>query len=131
MPRYILLLLIVTASCSNNNKIPGDILTKSKMQVVIWDLIRADEFVSNYIWKNDSLINRMEESVRLYEKIFLIHKITKDEFRRSLSFYRQHPKLLKIIVDSLNSKENLQRNKTPVLLPGDRVPFKKDSLAIQ
>ena len=127
----VILIAIVAAGCSDNIEIPKDILSQSKMQGVMWDLIRADEFVSTYIWKNDSLINREEESVNLYKQIFQIHNITKDQFRNSLSFYRQHPKLLKIIVDSLNTKGNSQQNKNLVFPPGDTLSLNRNSLPVQ
>ena len=115
-PYLVLLILLIFSNCSGKNEIPADILSKEKMQEVIWDIIRADEFVTIFIWKNDSAINRLAESSQLYDQVFSIHDITKVRFQKSLAFYRNHPDQLKIIIDSLNAKENLLKGKNPVKL---------------
>lgn len=130
-PILVLLILLLTASCSNKDKVPGNILSPIIMQEVMWDMIRADEFVSGFIWKNDSAINRQTESIQLYEKIFQIHRITKEQFQKSLIFYRAHPGFLKIIVDSLNAKSNSVIRQVPVKLTKDSGLFRKYEMQIQ
>ena len=74
------------------------------MRKIMWDLIRADAYVTNFIMK-DSAKNQKEESVALYEKIFDIHSTTKEAFQKSLTFYQGRPDLFKAISDSLRSDE--------------------------
>ena len=94
-------------------------------------MILADEFITTYIWKNDSLINRLEESSKLYERIFNIHKVTKEQFQKSITYYHEHPDLLTIIVDSLAAKEKTLTKKAPLKIYEDSVFIKKSSLPIQ
>ena len=130
-PNLVLLILLIFLNCSGKNEIPADILSKEKMQEVIWDMIRADEFVTIFILKNDSAINRLAESSQLYDQVFFIHDITKVRFQKSLAFYRNHPDQLKIIIDSLNAKENSLKGKNPVKFPEDSGLIRNKILPIQ
>lgn len=129
-------LLIVYAcflftGCKSRDSIPDSILPPKKMQLVLLDLMRADQFLADYVLNKDSSLDRKTESIKLYQKIFLIHKINKEIFQKSFSFYRSHPAFLKVIMDSLS--------KTPELVPGKinkpqpvsdtTLKLKKDSLS--
>jgi hypothetical protein len=118
-------------SCSNKNKVPDEVLPASEMEKVMWDMFRADEFVTSFVWKNDSGINRLDTSLRLYEEIFRIHDITKEKFEKSLSFYRTHPDLLKSIVDSLSLQEHPQKKRPPVAIETDTTTLKLETRPIQ
>src|ERR1043166_3238858 len=122
----VLFILLFTLGCSDKKTVPRNILSPLIMQQVMWDMIRADEFVTDFIWKNDSAINRQEESIQLYEKIFQIHHITKQQFQKSLIFYREHPRFLKIIVDSLTTKDNVLNRQIPVKVTEDSGSFRKN-----
>lgn len=101
----ILLLFFFLISCSGKNKIPQGVLPKQKMQAVLLDMLKADEFLTGYVFPNDSALNRKQESIQLYEQVFRIHQTDRDEFKKSLSFYQAHPSLMKEILDSLNKKQ--------------------------
>ena len=88
-------------SCKSRDKIPKNILPQEKMQAVLWDIIRADKFLTDFILKDTSL-NKDTASINLYQQIFRIHHVSKEKFQQSFAFYRSHPDLLKIILDSLN-----------------------------
>jgi hypothetical protein len=70
----------------------------------MWDLMRADAYVTDYVMK-DSTRNQKAESAILYEKIFAIHSTTQEAFKKSLAFYERRPDLLKAVTDSLRSDE--------------------------
>ena len=74
------------------------------MRKLMWDLMRADAYVADFMMK-DSTRNQKTESVTLYEKIFKIHSTTREDFLRSRDFYLSRPDLLKVITDSLRSDE--------------------------
>lgn len=96
-------LLIFFLSCSNKPNIPKDILPQKEMQSVLWDIIRADVMV-NYTVSRDTSINRFEKNVELYQQIFKIHGITKNQFKQSIDYYRLHPALMQTVLDSVYSK---------------------------
>ena len=103
----ILLLFILTiffSACARNNKIPKGIIAQNEMRKLMWDLMRADAYVSEFIMK-DSTRDKKAESIILYEQIFHLHSTTEEVFKSSLAFYQSRPDLLKAITDSLRSDE--------------------------
>jgi len=114
--------LMYLFSCKNNNASGDEILSKKKMQAVLWDVIQADVY-SNQIIKHDSTKNSAVENARLQQQIFTIHKITKTTFDKSYAYYQAHPDDMQAILDSLSvdrsrsEKLKLEREKyiKPVL----------------
>src|SRR5260370_27741477 len=100
----ILLLTLLFFYCSEKEK-RANILSGNKMKEVMWDMIRADQYVSDFLMK-DSTRNQKEESVKLYEEIFHIHKITRQQFQKSLEYYSSRPDLFRPIIDSLAKRKN-------------------------
>ena len=94
----ILIPFIVAISCKSS--IPKDILPPKKMQAVLWDVMQADE-VAEYYASSDSTFKGLARHVNYYQTIFAIHRITKNDFTRSLKYYQDHPANLKPILDSL------------------------------
>jgi hypothetical protein len=116
----ILILLSCFVSCKSS--IPKDVLPPKKMQAVLWDVLQADE-VADYYASRDSTFKGLAKHVDYYQKVFAIHKITKDDFARSLKYYQDHPASLKIVLDSLQqfgqslqAKDSLSKKPaTPVI----------------
>jgi len=113
------LLILIVAACilSCKSSVPKDVLTPKKMQAVLWDVMQADEMTEYYSSK-DSSFRGLPKHVEYYQKVFAIHKISKQDFARSLNYYENHPADLKIILDSLQKfSERLQKtdslNKKP------------------
>ncbi|MES1218049.1 MAG: DUF4296 domain-containing protein [Bacteroidota bacterium] len=100
----IFLVSVFLSSCSGRNSVPRRILQPSKMQAVIWDMVKADQYINNYANNNDSGFNKRAESIKLYQEIFRIHNISKEKFNQSFKFYRTHPRLLNIVLDSINAR---------------------------
>ena len=98
----IVLLLVFTAGCKNKNSIPNSVLPQKKMQAILWDMMRADQFLADYVLNKDSSLNKTTESLKYYQQIFAIHKTSKEEFQHSFSFYKSRPVLLKAIMDSIS-----------------------------
>lgn len=99
----LLLLLFFIAGCKSKNKIPGDVLPPKEMQGILWDLMRADQFLADYILNQDSSKKKAIESQKYYEQIFDLHKVSKEKFQHSFTFYKSHPVLLKSIMDSIST----------------------------
>ena len=117
------LVFLFAISCANKKKIPKDILPEQKMQAVLWDMISAGEFLSAFVLNKDSLVNKDSASLKIYGQVFQVHRITKEQFEKSYSYYRDHPELIKEIVDSLSKKQGISsqpwyadtaRRKTPI-----------------
>lgn len=146
--RFLILITIILLflfSCSDEHSVPKGILPPPKMQVIMWDMIRAGEYQNNFLFIRDSAANKLERSLALYDTVYRIHNITKDEFEKSYDYYRSHSELMKELVDSL-SKINIdpetpnQQLSTPtappdtsasgkIIRPGNKAGFRvADSL---
>lgn len=101
---YFLFFLVMLTNCSLNDGIPRGILSQQKMRLVLWDLIRIDEYATNFLLKGSSL-DPDKEKAKLYEQIFKLHSTKAEIFKKSLTFYQSNPNLLKVIIDSLRSDE--------------------------
>ena len=99
----ILYFLFFIAGCKSKNKIPDDVLAPKKMQNILWDLMRADQFLADYVLNQDSSIKKATESQKYYEQIFNLHNVSKEKFQHSFIFYKSHPVLLKAIMDSIST----------------------------
>lgn len=107
------------SSCLAKNDIPESVIPMNEMRKLVWDMMRADSYVSDFMLI-DSTKTKKQESLELYEKIFSLHKVDKEKFQKSLAFYQSRPDLLKTITDSLrvdekNVMENQNKVKKPIL----------------
>lgn len=103
------IILFFSTGCTNQYKIPGDILPKDKMEKVLWDMILADRFSASFLVK-DSTKNIKEETFKMYEQVFSIHKITRQEFVKSFKFYLERPDISQVMLDSLATHANRRRD---------------------
>ena len=102
-PALLFFALFYLTSCKDN-RLPKDVLPQEKMQEVLWSMISAGEFLNAYILNKDS-VDKLAESSKIYGQVFQIHHITKEEFDKSYLYYREHPALMKVILDSLSTKQ--------------------------
>jgi hypothetical protein len=102
------LLLLFLFSCRRSDSIPSDILTPEKMESVMWDMMRADQFNLDHVFSKDSTADRKAKSLELYRQVMALHEISQDEFRKSFYYYRARPELLRVVMDSLNRRSIYQ-----------------------
>jgi hypothetical protein len=103
-PFWIVILFLLFQSCANKAKVPDGVLPKEKMREVMWDMIRASEFLQAYVFSKDSTIDKVAESQKWNDKIYQIHKIDKATFERSFAYYKAHPIMMKDMLDTLARK---------------------------
>lgn len=118
----IFLISLFALACSDKNELPDGILPRQKMQDVMWDIIRAEEFLNGFVIYRDTSIDKIAESKKWYDKVYQLHKITKKDFDKSYAYYKDHPVLMKQILDSLSKK-------TPANPPGQASSTVKDALS--
>jgi hypothetical protein len=92
---------LLLAGCRSSSG-ERDLLAPAKMQALLWDMMRADQFISDFVINKDTSRKRETESWAIYPQILQWHRVTADQFRYSLAYYRDHPDLLKPIMDSLS-----------------------------
>jgi hypothetical protein len=116
------LLSFLIYACSDKDILPPGVLPKKQMREVMWDMIRAGEFLNGFVFNKDSALNKIEVSEKWYDKVYQLHKITKDEFEKSYAYYNSHPFLMKEMLDSLAKR---QVYTTPVIRDSTTI---KDSI---
>ncbi len=105
--RYLIILIILAfIACTDKTSIPSGILEKEKMEVVLWDMIIADRFASQFILKDSAKKNVSDETFRLYSQVFAIHKVSREDFVKSYKFYLSRPDLSQVLFDSISVRAN-------------------------
>lgn len=87
--------------CGQKREVPAGVLPRVQMQAVLWDLMRADQFLMDYVFRKDSALDKLTESQRYYQYIFAQHKISKEQFEKSFSWYQDHPTIFRALLDSI------------------------------
>jgi hypothetical protein len=106
MSKYILFfLLILVFACSSRESLPDNVLPKEKMQAVLYDIFKADE-LANQFKNNDSAKSAMLWHTELYDKVFKLHKVSKEDFSKSFKFYQARPDLMKPMLEALSKKSD-------------------------
>lgn len=100
---FIIALLLFCSSCNNKAEVPEGILPTEKMEQILLDMVRADEIINRQIYV-DSVYKTMGGRTRIYQDVFTKHKLTREQFQKSLNFYQNRPDLLKIVLDSMQSE---------------------------
>jgi hypothetical protein len=117
--QQILLFLFFLTACTNRTSIPNNIIPPDSMQMIMLDVIEANDYSSLYITKDSLKKDKVLANQELLEAVFKIHHVTKKDFQESLKFYESRPDLNKKIFDSLAAYANrhrpeLYRPKPPV-----------------
>lgn len=125
----LLFFIIGVAACGNKDRVPGDIIQPEKMEAVLWDMMRADQFLSDYVLNRDtsSASEKEKKNIRMYQQIFSFHEVTKEEFSKSFDYYRAHPVQLRTIMDSIQNKK-LGVPVTPAVSAGDTAKKVPDTI---
>lgn len=93
---------ILVFSCRESR--PEGVLAFEKMRSVMWDMMRADQFMADHIFARDSLANKQLVSEEWYGKVLALHKISQEDFRKSYDYYSARPQLLKDLMDSISKQ---------------------------
>ncbi len=106
---FLLIALGFISSCGNKDKLPEGVLKPEKMQAVLWDVIKADVFTTDFI-KKDSAKNAIAENLKLQQQVFAIHKVTRADFFTSYDYYKTNTVEFKKIIDSMVSQADRKKN---------------------
>lgn len=94
---------LLLLSCSG--EVPSGVLPPKRMEAVLYDVIRADEWVDFSITQ-DSANRKFSKRTALYDSVFRLNKVTKEQYRKSLAFYQGRPDLLKKVFDEMRIKSD-------------------------
>jgi hypothetical protein len=117
----IFFIAIFFVACSNRSGIPGDVLPRDSMTLIMKDIIIANEYSLVYINKDSLKKDKLPANQQLLDGVFKIHHISREEFQNSLQFYESRPDMNKTIFDSLSAYAN--RHKTELYRPVPTKPI--------
>ncbi len=101
-------LLFMQMSCNNGPS--KAVIPIDSMKLIMWDMMKADEWFSRKVIK-DTNANRNKEDVKLYEMVFKVYGITKERYYSSYRYYEGRPVSFKRLIDSLEAYANRERIK--------------------
>lgn len=104
------LLAVILLSCTNKNKLPSDVLPREEMEKVLWDMIQADRFSTQFLLKDSATLNVKQETFKLYEQVFQLHKISREDFIKSYKYYLARPDITKVMFDSMSTRATRLRD---------------------
>ena len=126
MMRLLGLLLVfwlLIVGCKQKNK---ETIAFDKMKVVLWDVLNADNF---YIQRNMNDIVSLQKhgNLALYDTVFALHEITKEQFYYNYQYYEMHPMEMRTLIDSVEAygtrkKAGLLKVATKPIAPAAVVP---------
>lgn len=93
-----------------NNGPSKAVIPIDSMKLIMWDMMKADEWFSRKVIK-DTNANRNKEDVKLYEMVFKVYGITKERYYSSYRYYEGRPVSFKRLIDSLEAYANRERIK--------------------
>ncbi|MFM8711135.1 MAG: DUF4296 domain-containing protein [Sphingomonadales bacterium] len=93
------------AACGSDKSVPDGVLPPDKMQEVVWDLMRADQFVVGFALPQDSALDDKSEKIKWYSRVLAIHRVSEQQFKESFRYYQTRPDLIAIMMDSIARKE--------------------------
>jgi hypothetical protein len=99
---FFLWLVICLIACGNGD-LPADILPPKQMEVVLWDMVRADE-LADLNYTKDSTLKPMQLHGEQYDRVFAVHKLSREQLQKSLRYYESRPELLKPIIDTIHTR---------------------------
>ncbi len=99
-------------SCSSDTR-PADLIPPEKMELLIWDQLKADAFTKEFLGK-DSTKDVAKENRELQEKIFRKYKTDKTTFYKSYRYYIEHGNMMKALMDSVMAKQSRAREKSRI-----------------
>lgn len=114
----VLMVSILIAGCSGEDRIPEDVIKPEEMRKVMWDVFMAETF-AQVSSNSDTTVVLSDKIKELTREALDIHDLTEKEFFRSYDWYVDHPSVFNPILDSLyahksaeNSDDYNETNKT-------------------
>jgi hypothetical protein len=102
MCKYIFIILFFVA-CADS--VPYSILSKKDMEAIMWDQMKLDAYLREYIATDSTKIFKVEEE-KLQQKIFAFHKIDRATFLKSYNYYVANDKAYQEIINNILQQKN-------------------------
>lgn len=117
---FLFLILVTVAACTRKDRPPADVLSPDEMGQVLIDLSQAEAFVENFHSRDSSNVKDSLITVEM-DKILSLHKTDDAKFTKSYKYYKSHPALFKILIDSAYSRVQRFRDSSEFKRPAVRL----------
>ena len=119
--RLPILFLCLLAACSSDQRLPEGVLPPERMAPVLKGVIAADEYVSMR-QEQAPLADANAERIHRYRAAFREAGVSEEQFRRSFTYYKAHPSLLRSVLDTLQRQPNIDTTTAPAGLRRKQLP---------
>ena len=111
MIRFLFFCVIVFLnSCSSQRNKSDAILESHEMTEVFRDILLAESYVESYLSK-DTTLNKDTLLRREMDLVLALHKIDAKTFSKNYKYYKDHPDLFKLVMDSASSRLSKEKDK--------------------
>lgn len=93
---------------------PYGILSKDKMQEVVWEMAQGNEYLASYVYARNPEINTVALNDAMIERICKVNKISKETLNKSLKYYQENPEDFVIILDSVVAQQRRAKGDTAI-----------------
>jgi hypothetical protein len=103
-------LTFIIISCSNDKRIPEDVLPEEKMGTVLFEIGMGEAMLEYYVFR-DTTVNRDSALRSEIDKVLQVHQLTQEGFRRSYEYYKARPALMKVMMDTVYARSQRSQEK--------------------
>jgi hypothetical protein len=103
-------LTFIIIACSNDKRIPEDVLPEEKMGTVLFEIGMGEAMLEYYVFR-DSTVNRDSALRSELDKVLQVHQLTQEDFRRSYEYYMARPALMKVMMDTVYARSQRSQEK--------------------
>lgn len=115
----LLIIFVFFVACqSPKQKIPDGIIPPQKMELIMWDYVKADAYAAEFLRKRPGIDDSLE-NMKMQQTIFRHYNITRQDFYKSYQYYCNNPKLFSDLMDSINVH---QQPNLPYQIPVNKLP---------
>lgn len=99
--RYLFsLMILLIVACRSATSY--EILSESEMQMIVWDLLRANGLAQAEVLKNGKVESLLSDAEK-YKQVFSSYSMRREDFLKSYNYYLTRPDRLKVILDSVSN----------------------------
>jgi hypothetical protein len=102
--------LLFLLACGRQDDIPADVLPGERMGNVLFEITMAEAFLENYVFR-DSTVKRDSALRRELETVLQANRISQESFRKSYAWYKQHPAVFRVVVDTMYARSQRSQEK--------------------
>src|SRR4030095_3874112 len=101
-------IFVLLLSCGRRNAVPKEFIQPDEMGRILWDMSLAEDLVEN-MHRRDTGADKKTKTLIEYQKVFGLHKVTEKQFRNSYDYYKSHPDIFKVMLDSVHARSERRR----------------------